>query len=337
MKKVLAVLLALLTTGAVFAQGGSEAQSQQLVLKVGTRAPESSTFVSNAKIFTKKLEELSNGTMTTDIVAGGALGNIPQHFSQLTAGTLDLFIQGLDAPAAVKGGEDFSILNVPFLFDDTEHFHAFVKSAAFESMMDKVRGNGNKFQFLGLIGDRPPRSLSTKNTAVRKPANLNGLVIRVSESAIPMEVWKAWGANVTTSSAAAIFEGLQTGQFDGQENGIESMVVDGYMNVQNYYMVFEWMQQGIAVFISDATKEKLTEQQYAWVKEALDYTLKTTSDALWNGEVAGYYKILKDKGVNIIDDVDIDEFRAIVDRLVPQFEGKYFRKGLYEEIRALAK
>lgn len=330
------ILVALLVCVNLFAGGSSEnTDNGMLTLKVGTCAPESSTFVQYALMAGEKLEELSNGTMSFDVVGGGALGNIPQHFSQMNQGTLDLFVQGLDAPAALRGGEDFNILNVPFLFDDTEHFHRFVESDILESMMDSVRAN-NKVSFLGLIGDRPARSLATNKHAVRTPSDLNDLVIRVSESTIPIATWKAFGANVTTSSANSIYEGLQTGQFDGQENGIETMVIDGFMAVQDYYMVMDHTQQGIAVFMSDLTKEKLTEEQLGWITEAIDFVFNETSSDLWEVEVPSYYETMAENGVTIVDDVDIKAFQDIVTTLIPQFEGEYFREGLYSEIRALA-
>ena len=314
---------------------GSKPSGGTIKLKLGTCAPESSTFVSNAQLMNDKLEELSGGTMSLEIVGGGALGNIPQHFAQLNSGTLDIFVQGVDAPSAVKGGTDFGIFNVPFLFDDVEHFHKFLDSDVFVSMMESVQKE-NQFSWLGLLGDRPPRSLSTKDTPVRKPEDLKGLVLRVPESAVPVAVFQAWGANTTTSAASAIFEGLQNGQFDGQDNGIEAMVVDGFMEVQNYYMDFDHTQQGIGAFISDATKEKLTEEQIGWLEEALEYAYESTSKKLWEEEVPGYYTAMKEAGVNVVSDIDMDAFRQIVTDLIPQFEGKYFRKGLYEEIRALA-
>ena len=336
MKKFATMLvMVLLCTYFVFAQGSQEQTSDVITLKLGTCAPESSTFVQYSLMAGEKLEELSGGTMRLEVVGGGALGNIPQHFSQMNNGTLDLFVQGLDAPAALKGGEDFNILNVPFLFKDREHFRAFVKSDVLTKMMEKVKEN-NKVSFLGLIGDRPARSLATNKHAVRTPSDLNDLVIRVSESTIPIATWKAFGANVTTSAASAIYEGLQTGQFDGQENGIETMVVDGFMAVQDYYMVMDHTQQAVAVFIADATINKLTDEQYGWLKEAIEYVYNATSDDLWNVQVPSYYETMKENGVTIVEDVDIAAFQKIVKDLMPQLEGEYFSVGLYDEIQALA-
>ncbi len=355
MKRAMAIFLSLCLAGGMLAgcaggkpkenqgQSGEVSQGNQedkpsgevVKLKLGTCAPESSTFVTNAQLMNDKLEELSGGTVTMEIVGGGALGNVPEHFAQLNNGTLDIFVQGVDAPSAVKGGTDFGIFNVPFLFDDTEHFHKFLESDVFASMMEKVQEE-NKFSWLGLLGDRAPRSLSTKNTPVRKPEDLKGLVLRVPESAVPVAVFQAWGANTTTSAASAIFEGLQSGQFDGQDNGIEAMVVDGFMEVQNCYMKFDHTQQGIGAFISDAAKEKLTEEQMGWLEEALEYAYETTSRKMWEEEIPGYYEAMEEAGITVVSDVDVDAFRQIVLDLIPEFEGEYFREGLYEEIRSLA-
>ncbi len=337
MKKVATVFaMVLFFACVVFAQGGQEQSNGIITLKLGTCAPESSTFVQYSLLASEKLEELSGGTMRLEVIGGGALGNIPQHFSQMNNGTLDLFVQGLDAPAALKGGEDFNILNVPFLFKSLEHFHAFVKSDVLTKMMEKVREN-NKVSFLGLIGDRPARSLATNKHAVRKPSDLKDLVIRVSESTIPIATWKAFGANVTTSAASAIYEGLQTGQFDGQENGIETMVVDGFMAVQDYYMVMDHTQQAVAVFVADSTVNKLTDEQFGWLKEAIEYVYETTSDELWNVQVPSYYETMKKNGVTVVEDVDLAAFQEIVKNLMPQLEGEYFSVGLYDEIQTLAK
>lgn len=308
--------------------------AETITLKIGSCAPESSIFVGNAQIFADKLSELSGGSIQCDIVGGGALGNIPQHFAQLNDGTLDIFVQGVDAPSAVKGGEDFGILNVPFLFDDVDHFHKFLDSDVFASMMGHVQEE-NGFSFLGLLGDRPARSLSTKNKEVRVPADMKGLVLRVPESAVPMAVFQAWGANTTTGAANAIFEGLQSGQFDGQDNGIETMVLDGYMEVQNVYMSFDHTQQGVGAFLSNVTADKLSDEQKGWLDEALQYAYEISAKKLWNEDVPSYREAMKEKGITLVDDVDVEAFRAIVEDMIPDFEGKYFSAGLYDQIRAL--
>ena len=144
MKRAVAILLSLCLAGGMLAgcgnrkaeesqnpsvedSQGNTPSSEPVKLKLGTCAPESSTFVTNAQMMNDKLEELSGGTVTIEIVSGGALGNVPEHFAQLNNGTLDIFVQGVDAPSAVKGGKDFGIFNVPFLFDDMVHFHKFLE------------------------------------------------------------------------------------------------------------------------------------------------------------------------------------------------------------------
>ena len=90
MKRRLVFIISILAIScALFAGGASESSDSGIMtLKVGTCAPESSTFVQYSLMASDKLEELSGGTMSFDVVGGGALGNIPQHFSQMNQGTL---------------------------------------------------------------------------------------------------------------------------------------------------------------------------------------------------------------------------------------------------------
>ena len=126
MKKLLVILLAIFMVLPLFAQAAEEKASEKIVLKLGTPAPAGSMNYNNAVLMKEKLEELSGGTMTLDIVPGAALGNVPQHFSQISQGTLDFFVVGSDASIAFKGGEDFFILGLPFLFRNEDHFNAFI-------------------------------------------------------------------------------------------------------------------------------------------------------------------------------------------------------------------
>jgi len=312
----------------------SAAAGEHVTLKIGTHTPVGSPLEKNSLTFGEKLAELSGGTMTVDVVAGGALGNIPQHFSQLSSGTLDIYTTGVDAPMAVQGGKDFNIFGLPFLFDDVEHYHKFLTSDVYQEMVNSVEQE-NHIKYIGALGDRSPRALSTKNKAVRTPEDMKGIVIRVPEANIPITIFQARGANTATSSGSGIFEGLQTGMFDGQDNGADAMVSNGYMEIQKYYMPLDHTQQGITMWMSGKTWEKLSAEQQEWVLEAADYTDRTANENLWNVEMPAYYDAMKEAGMGIVEDIDFEAFQAIVDQKVPELEGKEFGEGLYSRIRSL--
>lgn len=110
---------------------------REIVLKLGTQAQASSDWIGYLDRVNTRLGELSGGTMRIEIALGGQLGSNAEHWAQMNAGTLDLFAQGCDAPSVAPGGKDFDIVNLPFLFDDVDHWHRFLKSDIFAEMNAK--------------------------------------------------------------------------------------------------------------------------------------------------------------------------------------------------------
>ena len=131
-------------------------------LKVGITAPTGSFQFDVLTTLNENLQEVSGGTMNLDIAAGGALGNTAAHYSQMAQGTLDLFCTGFDTAPAMKNADDFSVVTVPFLFNDLDHYKKFLDSDVLQGMIDKV-AEPNGVVFGGVISDQAPRALTTTN------------------------------------------------------------------------------------------------------------------------------------------------------------------------------
>ena len=337
MKKFLVILIAVLMVLPLFAQGAAESKATEtIVLKLGTPAPAGSMNYNNAVLMKEKLEELSGGTMTLDIVPGAALGNVPQHFSQISQGTLDFFVVGSDASIAFKGGEDFFILGLPFLFRDEDHFNAFLKSDVLAEM-SKTLEDASGIKLMGRFGARNPRGLSTTKTAVYSPSDLKGLIIRIPENAMLTKVWSAYGASTAQSSSAEIFSGLQSGMFDGQENGVDTVVDLGLTSIQKYYMELNQAFQSLFLWMSSKTWNKLTAQQQEWVTAAIAYADETATAAFETETLPKYVNAIKESGMTYITNAEIN-VQAFIDAtksVVPELEGNYFSVGLYDKIQAI--
>ena len=351
MKKRVAVLLAAVMMVMTACGGGSgsqnsttaqsgtdtadQASGEEIVFKMGTQSGESSDWVKFCQRYSDKLNELSGGTMSIELITGGSLGTIAEHFSQMNQGTLDMMLQGCDAPSVAPGGKDFDILNLPFLFNDLDHWHKFLESDVLKEMTDSFQQQTN-VKWLGVLNDVTPRALSTNEVAVYAPDDLKGLQIRVPGTALITDIWSSFGAMPVNMSMGDLMEALQTGRVDGQENGL-SIVMQGYFEQQDYYSEINQTYQGITVFMSGVTYDKLTEEQQGWLTEALEITSQELREEYWDTIVPGYEEMLVETGIEIIpnEEIDIDAFKAIVEEKIPEYEGKYFSEGLYDRIKAL--
>lgn len=308
------------------------ASAQQVKLKLAHVAPPTSTFQTAAERMNDNLKTLSAGTMEIEIVPGGALGSLVQLWAQLRAGSLDMHLIDIGAMTPMKEARAFTVVLMPYVFRDLDHYRHFVESSLFREMMGAVEKDAG-IKYLGYLGDRPPRALTTSKTPVRKVEDIKGLKIRTPEVAAITEAFKAFGASPTPIKASEIYTALQTGLVDGQENGIVDVVAAGWVEVQKYYMAIDYQQSGMGVWMSGAKWASLSDQQKAWVLEAAKRA-GAEGRVAYERELADAVAQAKKKGMEFID-TDKSGFIKATRSMVTEKEGTVWPKGLVERIQAI--
>lgn len=308
------------------------ASAQTVKLKLAHVAPPTSSFQSAAERFNANVRSLSGGTMEIEIVPGGALGSLVQLWAQLRAGTLDMHLIDIGAMTPMKEARNFTVILMPYVFRDTEHYRKFVASDVFKEMMAEVE-SGAGIKYLGYLGDRPPRALTTSKTPVRKIEDIKGLKIRTPEVAAITEAFKAFGAAPTPIKASEIYTALQTGLVDGQENGIIDVVAAGWVEVQKYYMAIDYQQSGIGVWMSGTKWSSLNDQQKGWLIEAAKRA-GIEGAAAYQKELADAIEAAKKKGMEFID-TDKSGFIKAAGPMIAEKEGKAWPAGLVARIQAI--
>ncbi len=306
--------------------------AQDLTLRLAHVAPPQTTYQAAAERFAESLSELSDGTIETEIVPGGTLGDLGQLWVQTRTGALDLHLIDVGAMIAMREARPFMVLWTPFLFADQAHFHRYVESDVFAEMMAEVEA-ATGVVFLGLAGDRPPRALTTADTAVRTPDDLAGLKIRTPEHPMIIAAFEAWGAAPTPLKASELFTALKTGLVDGQDNGVLDFIGAGYTEAQGYYMPLDYIHSGVGIWISPTRWASLSDAQKSWLKAAAAEA-GAQGRALHAQAMADAMAQLPDLGVEVVAP-DVDSFRFARDKLVEQMEGEVWPDGLAERIGGL--
>ena len=83
--------------------------------------------------------------------------------------------------------------------------------------------------------ERGPRMLTT-NKAVKSPADLKGMKIRVPEIPVSVDAWRALGTNPTPMAFGEVYSGLQQKVIDGQENPLAIIATAKLNEVQKFVM-----------------------------------------------------------------------------------------------------
>jgi TRAP-type C4-dicarboxylate transport system substrate-binding protein len=198
-------------------------------------------------------------------------------------------------------------------------------------MMQRAEKAG-KVKFVGYLGDRSPRMLTTSNKKVMTPADCKGIKLRVPPIPVYVEMWKQWGATPTPVAAKDIYTALKTRLVDGQDQTILAIWDAKYYEVQKYGMILDHMQTGMASWINGGrwnSFDKETQTAFAKAAQETDAYMskeveRLTQTAIKNLEKAGVAMVKPDKKA----------FQAAAEKWPYQYDGKWWEKGMYEKLRS---
>jgi len=305
-----------------------------ITLKLGHVAPVGpTTHDVSAQKFAERVAVNTNGKVEVKVFGNSQFGNLMEHWSQLKVGAIDLFVQ--DAGAAFMPEpkpKNFIITLFPYVFESQKHFHNFVKSDLFKSMMAKVEKAAN-IKYLGYAGDRTPRGFSTTNKRVTIPDDIKGLKLRVPPVPPFVAAYKAWGANPTPVAAKEIYSALKSGMVMGMDQDLTMTYAAKYYEIQKYFIAVNYMRSGMGIWMNADKWVSLPEDvQTAMLKSVEeteiyvnDFTAKQMVDAK---------KGLTEAGVEIVYP-DLQPWMKAAEQSVIKIEGKMWEKGLYDKVKAL--
>ena len=218
------------------------------------------------------------------------------------------------------------VFDLPFLFKDSKAANDFQNSADGKALLKSMEDKG----LIGLeYWANGMRHFST-NKDFRVPADIKGLKFRIQASDVYESLLKAFGANGQKMAFAEVYQALQTGVVDGQENTFSNMYSQKFHEVQKTivetnhgildYMVVvnaKWwnglpadIRKGLSEAMKEATiynnqisREKNEEARKAIIDSGKAKVVKLTDAQLaeWKKAVAPVYaQFEKDIGVDLI-------------------------------------
>ena len=330
MKKVvlLSVVFALAAMFNVSAEGQKDADgSEKYVLKLAHVLPTDHLNHKTAMKFSEMVNERTDGRVEIDIYPASQLGNEKEITDAVAMGTLDFALCGFGEVA--KRYSPALIFDGPFIFKNREHQARVYKSDVFADVMEGMESVGIAMVSPGYYGTR---HVTTSDTPVTTPADLNGKKLRCPDQPMFVGVTTAMGATPTPMAFAEVYLALQQGVADGQENPAAAITSMKFYEVQNYLVKTGHIIQGNHVFGSTKTMEKLPADIVEIINEAgaeVSEWAIAESFRIEDELLAG----LADKGMTIIEP-DLDAFVAAAQPLYDEYESKW-GEGLLEKIRSI--
>jgi tripartite ATP-independent transporter DctP family solute receptor len=275
------------------------------------------------------LAQRSNGRLKIDIFPAGQLGTGKEMDQQISDDSLDFTIDGPGILGLWQ--KTLSIYEAPFVARDWDHLIKIMEGEWGQAQFKALAANQN-IQKVGRPWYYGSRHFTTRNTALRVPADAKGLKFRVPEVPQYMDMIRALGATPTPMALAEVYLSLQTGVTDGQENPLPTINSSKFFEVQKFISLTAHIVNPLVPLMSAKKWNALPPADRALVTEAFNTGAEVNDAALreLEGRLIGEFKA---KGVTIIEP-DRNAFRAAMKPVYEKNEA-IWGKGVLEQLQAI--
>ena len=263
----------------------------------------------NASLFfAEKVREYSEGTIEVEVHNNSEFGNAPEMAQLVKEGSIEACL----VCEATLDQYDirYALVPMPYLYDDYEHAYAVVDGPFREWVND---GTLEK-QGLHDIGswDYGFRNVTNSKHPIEHPSDIEGLTIRTPFEIQLIYTFEALGATVKQISFSELITAMQSGEMDGQENPISTIANNKLWDCNQKYVTMTRHQwESLNLIFNNDFWQGLTPSQ----REAIEKASKDASASMRSEVIAterDYIQVCKDNGMEVIEDIDKEEFREAV-------------------------
>ena len=250
----------LLTT---FLSGVDAALAEPITIRFSHVVSEKAPKGIGARLFKERAEQELAGKVKVEIYPDSQRYTDEQVLTALLMGDIELAAPSLAKFRSVS--KKMQIFDLPFLFSDVEAVHRFQVSSEGQSLLDAMLSRGIR----GLAyWDNGMRVMSA-NKALLQPADAQRLTFRTEPSNVIEAQYAILGATNLRLPFSRVFDALDRGLVDGQENSWSNIVSKRFHAVQNYFTETNHSYQGYMVVTTGRFWDALPPQIRSTLEEIL--------------------------------------------------------------------
>lgn len=305
------------------AQGGAKTSAEAtaenpMVLTLAHGLSETHTVHIAMTEFADKVEERTNGRIQVRILPNGQLGSENENMEQLMAGVISM--TKVSAPGLATYNESYHAFGLPYIFDDTEDFYHVMDSSQMQDFFLSSSDDGFVTLTYYTSG---ARSFYTKNKAIRTPADLKGLKIRVQDMKSQTDMMKALGGIPVAMSYGDVYTSLQTGIIDGTENNETALTTGKHGEICKVYSTDQHAMIPDVMVMSAKVWKTISPEDQQIILEAAHESTESHKIA-WDAAIdEAIQEASAQMGVEFVNDVDKDAFRQATSGMIDQYCAQY--------------
>lgn len=267
--------------------------------------------------FKEEVEEKSDGRISIEVLPAAQVGGDVEIIEQIQMGLVDIGIP----PTATLGNfeERLQILDLPFLIGDYDTMVEVLDGEVGREILDTLEDDnmhGVNFWGAGF------RHMTNSVRPIEGPEDLDAIRMRTMQAPIIISTYENYNANATAMAFTEVYNGLQQGVVEGQENPLANIYTMRFHEVQDYLSLTSHAYHAYAAVINTDSWNSLPDD----LKEVMTEAFDNGRDASRQLTLEDEEKILADiEGEIEINEISDEAREAFIEASMPVHEE-------YEEI-----
>ena len=308
----------------------AEEKVKTQVLKVAFNQSENHPQYKALTKFSNQLEEQTKGAYKLEISPNALLGDQRATAELVQNGVIQMSVVG--NPVVESFNKDFSVIGLPYLYDNLEHQKKVFLSDVLEPLFKSVSSSG--FEVIGAF-TAGARCLYT-DKPMMKPEDLKGYKFRVMQSDTMKKMIDYMGGIGTPMGQGEVYTAVQQGVIEGGENNEVTYVDLKHYEIAPYFSYTNHLMVPDLIIINEKLYNGMSSESRKIFDDLMKQTIENEFE-VWNENVEAAKKIAIENGAKFIE-VDIKPFQERVKPLQEEVaNSSELTKEIYAKVRELAK
>jgi len=289
---------------------GTAAAQQPIIIKFSHVVAEKTPKGQGALKFKELAEQKLPGKVQVQVFPSSQLFGDAKELEALLLGDVQFIAPSLSK--FDRYNKQIQVFDLPFLFPDTAALDKFQQSPQGQALLTAMKSKG----LLGLgYWHNGMKQISTNKPQLKRPEDVKGLKFRIQPSDVLEAQFRAVGANPQKMAFAEVYQALQTGVVDGQENTYSNIYSQKFHEVQQTiaetnhglvdYMVVtnaKWwdglpadIRKGLTEAMTEATKHanQLADDLNMADRKKIEEAGKAKIQMLSKDDIAAWQKVME--------------------------------------------
>lgn len=313
------------------AEEGSDLEPVTLVFS--TQASGDVNYVKAVHMIADEISEKTNGNFTMEIHENGSLMTQEGEVDAVARGTLDMMFS---SPFLISDQLPYlTMFTAAYIFKDEPHMRAVMDGEIGQKVAEDVAEQLNVRWLSALYCGARNLDLVDLGKEIKTPQDLEGVNLRMPNSSAWLFMGKALGANPTPMAYAEIYQGLQTGAIEGQENPLPTTIAQKWYEVTDQIVLTGHVIEPMCIAMNEEKWQSLPKEYQDILSDAVrTATLWCDEENLKEEQEA--VDFLAEQGLTITEP-DLNAFMTYAEEYYLNDEEmvKDWDMDLYEQIKTL--